>query len=137
MCPVFVVINFKYCDWSPLDLGTFEIFITKTTITFVALISPTFEEDRHTNFCIILNNHNLHLNNIWGFNQRYVFIEIFKFPFLTLSDPIAHHGNQQLISLWIPPLVLYLLRYTKITVPDGDNVRVYSSPRCWLLFCCF
>ena len=29
-------------DWSPLNLGTLERFLTKTTVTFVGLISPNF-----------------------------------------------------------------------------------------------
>ena len=28
----------SYGDWSQLDLGTFEIFLTNTTIAFVALL---------------------------------------------------------------------------------------------------
>ena len=34
--------RFNCGDWSSLDLDTFELFLTKTTITFVALISPYF-----------------------------------------------------------------------------------------------
>ena len=34
----FCLYNLNCCDWSPLDLGNFELFLTKTTFDFVALI---------------------------------------------------------------------------------------------------
>ena len=74
-------------DYYLLDLVTFELFLTNTTITFVALISTKCLVGNTHPFYILFYNDNIHINGNLGFIQRYILIEIFKSPFLTFFDP--------------------------------------------------
>ena len=92
-------------------------------------------------FLIIFHNDNIHFNNPSGFIHINIFMEIFKFPFLTLSAPqnvwklyISSTSWQSTIHIFVDTTMIWdLLSYTKRKILDGDHVRVYSSPLCWLL----
>ena len=75
------------CDnWSPTDLGTFGIFLTKTIITFVSLISPNFwKENRNTHFYIIFIMIIFISTILWFYPYIYILMEIFKYPIFNFS----------------------------------------------------